>query len=97
MNSPSVCVVAEVENGQVEEVDDQNNLRPDEVTANEEHDPSELQEVVEDEMAPDSSGCLDMVAVLGEEVPDVAELGDEEEEPAKSVIFAKFMIGETNQ
>lgn len=43
--------VAEIERRQVEEVDDQNQLSPDEVGSDEEHDECEMEEVVEDEVA----------------------------------------------
>lgn len=81
MDCSSVGIVAEVEEGEVEEVDDQDDLGPDEVAADEEHDPGELEEVVEDEVASDGGCGLDVVAVLGEEVPQVGDLGEEEGEP----------------
>lgn len=81
MDSTSIGVVAEVEGRQVEEIDDQDNLRPEEVSPNKQHYPGELQEIVEDEVASDTGRSLDVVAILGEEVPDVCELGDEESEP----------------
>jgi hypothetical protein len=44
--------VAEVERGQVEEVDDQDELGPYEVGSDEEHDEAEVEEIVRDEVAP---------------------------------------------
>lgn len=43
--------MAEVERRQVEEVDDQDQLSPDEVGSDEEHDEGKVEEVVEDEVA----------------------------------------------
>jgi hypothetical protein len=40
-----------------------------------------LKQVVEDEVASDSSGSLDMFAFVGEEVPHVYDLKEEECEP----------------
>ena len=50
MNKPWCCIVAEVEGGEIEEVDDQYDLGPYEVGANEQHDKCKLEEVVDDEM-----------------------------------------------
>lgn len=84
MDCLGVCVVAEVEGREIEEVDDQDDLRPDEVATDEEHDPGELKEVVEDEVTTDTSSGLDVITILGEEVPHVTDLGEEESEPGRS-------------
>lgn len=73
--------VAEVERGQVAEVDDQDDLGPDKVRADEEHDECELEKVVKDEVRTDGGGGLDIGGVGGEEVPDVADLEEEEDDP----------------
>lgn len=67
-------VVAEVEGGEVEKVDDQDDLGPNEVRSNKQHDECKLEEVVEDEVASDTRSSLDVVIVIREEVPDVADL-----------------------
>lgn len=74
-------VVAEVEGGKIEEVDDQHNFGPDEVGANPQHNPGELKEVVEDEVASDGRSSIDVSLIIGEEGIDVSDLRDEEDEP----------------
>lgn len=74
--------VAEVERRQVEEVDDQDQLSPDEVGSDKEHDEGEVEEVVEDEVAANRRCGLDMVGVGREQVPDVPSLEDEEHNPS---------------
>ena len=78
--------VAEVQARQVEEVDDQDDLGPDEVAADEEHDEGELKEVVEDEVGSNRGGGVDVVSVGGEEVPDIADLEDEQEDPKELLV-----------
>lgn len=76
-----VRVVAEVERGEVEEVDDEYDLGPDEVGANEEHDKGEVQQVVKDKVATDAGSSIDVVGILGKEVADIADLQDEKHDP----------------
>lgn len=83
MDEARVGVVAEVERREVDEVDDEDELSPVEVGADEEHDKGKVQEVVEDEVAADAGGGVDGVGVLGEEVGDVAKLEDEEADPGE--------------
>jgi hypothetical protein len=64
VDEPGMRVVAEVKRRQVEEVDDQDDLSPDEVSADEKHHEGKLQEVVEDEVASNPSGSLDMFALI---------------------------------
>ena len=66
MDEPWMSVVTEVEGGKVEEVDDQDDLSPDEVAADEEHDEGELEEVVDYEVASNTRGCVDIIGVGGE-------------------------------
>ena len=73
---------AEVERQKVEEVNDENELGPVEVRADEEHDKGKVEEVVEDEVAVDAGRNMDSVGVLGEEAGDVAKLQDEEADPS---------------
>ena len=86
VNEARVGVVAEVERAQVDKVDNKEDLCPEEVGANEEHDEGEVEEVVEDEMATHAGGGVDVVGVLGEEVGDVAELEDKENDPGTGVL-----------
>lgn len=72
VNALGIGIVAEVQRREVDEVDDQQDLGPDEVRANEEHDPAEVKQVVEDEVATDRGGSVDLGGVVGEEVADVA-------------------------
>ena len=88
--------VAEVERRQVEEVDDQDDLGPDEVGAHEEHDEGKLKEVVEDEVGADGGGGIDVVGVAGEEVPDVSNLEGEENNPGSLLVFCCIVGGKTS-
>jgi len=76
-----VCVVSEVQGGQVEEVDDQNDLGPDEVSSDEEHDESELQHIVEYEVAANPRCCIDPVDISREKVRNISDLEDEQGNP----------------
>jgi hypothetical protein len=76
-------IVAEVEGGKLEEIDNQNDLREDEVSADEQHDECELKEIVEDKMTSDTSGGLDIGFFRGEQVPQVADLHEENDKPDK--------------
>jgi len=51
------------------------------VSADEEHHEGKLQEVVEDEVASNSSGSLYMFTLIREEVPEVSDLKQEEGKP----------------
>lgn len=66
MNESGICVVAEVERGQVDEVENENDLSPVEVRADKQHDKSEVEEVVEDEMASNAGGSVNNVRVARE-------------------------------
>jgi hypothetical protein len=83
VDEAGVGVVAEVKEGQVEEVDDENDLGPGEVGADEEHHEGEVQEVVEDEVTSDAGGSLNIFGVLAEEVADVADLEDPKDDFAR--------------
>jgi len=78
-----MCVVAEVKGGQVEEVDDQDDLRPDKMPANKEHDEGKLQEVIEYKVASNTSSSLNMLTALREQVPQVSDLKEEDSEPVE--------------
>jgi len=75
--------VPEIEGGQIKEVDDQDDLSPDEMSSNEEHDEGKLQEVVDDEVASNTRSSLNIVTVLREEVPQINDLEEEEENPVE--------------
>jgi len=85
MDESGIGVVAEIEGRQVEEIDDQDHLSPDEVGANKQHDECKLQQVVENEMTADTSSSLNVVIVIREEVPHVPNLEDEENKPGKKL------------
>jgi len=83
VNQTGMGRVAEVQEGQIEEVEDQDDLSPDKVSSNEEHDECELKEVIEDEVGTNSSSSLDMGGGIGEEVPHVCDLEEEQSEPVE--------------
>lgn len=76
-----VCWMAEVKGRQIEEVDNQEQLCPPEVRTYEEHDEAELEKVAEDEVGAHTRCSSDEIGVLGEQMPDVADLEDEEDNP----------------
>lgn len=58
--------VTEIEGWKVEEVDNQDDLSPDEVWSDKEHDKGELEEIVEDEMASDTCCGVHIGEIGGE-------------------------------
>lgn len=86
-------LVAPVGDGLVDEVGDEDDLGAPEVVAGPEEDPGEDEEVVEDEVGCYVCGCGDEGGVLGEEVPDVAELREEEEDPGSYMGVVSFLEG----
>lgn len=75
--------MAEVEGGEVEEVDDQNDLSNDEMSTNEQHDEGKLEKIVENEMTSNSRSSLDLLSGLREQMPQVGDLEQEEGEPGE--------------
>jgi len=75
--------MSEVQEGEVEEVDDQDELSDQEVTTDEEHHKSELEKIVEDEVASNSSSSLNFFGDLREEMPHIHDLEKEECEPVQ--------------
>ena len=71
----------EVQRRQVEEIDNKDEFSPDEVSTNEQHDEGKLQEIVENEMASNTSSSIDIFGIVGEKVPDVSNLQEEEDNP----------------
>lgn len=78
--------VVKVQRREVEEVDDQHQLGDPEVRPHPQQDERRLQHVVDDEVAADVGGLPDPVGVVGEEVPDVADLEDQEHEPVVGLL-----------
>lgn len=66
MNESGICVVAEVERGQVDEVENEDDFSPVEMRADKQHDKSEVEEVVEDEVASNAGSSVDNVRVARE-------------------------------
>jgi hypothetical protein len=81
VDEASIGWVAEVQRCQVEEVDNDQNLGPSEVASYEEHDESEVEQVVEDEVASHGTSSVQLLDVAREEVEDVATLEDEQYNP----------------
>jgi len=77
MNESRMGVVTEVEGGQVEEIDDQEQLCPTITTTNEQHEESELDKIADYEMASYTSSGIDIVGIGGEERPNISDLQDE--------------------
>jgi hypothetical protein len=76
-------VVSEVKARKVEEVDNEDELCPDEVGADKEHDECEVKEVVDYKVGTNSSGRVDVVSVVRKERPDIASLANEKCEPVE--------------
>ena len=81
VNEPWRGWMPKVESREIPEVHHQDQLGPPEMGANEEHDEGELKEVIENEVTSNAASCLDICFVLGEERPDISDLGDEENNP----------------
>lgn len=65
----------------MEEVDCESNFRQDKVAAGPEHDMGEMEKVEEDEMGPDCACGFDADGIIEKEMPDVADLANEEGDP----------------
>lgn len=65
-----------------EEVDDEDDLGGPEVAAHPQHDKGKDEQVVQDEMGGDIGGSGDQDGVPGEEVPQIADLGEQQQDPA---------------
>lgn len=86
VDEPGVRMVAEGQRAQVEEVDDQDELSPDEMAADEEHDEGEVQQVVRDEMGTNGAGRVHLLDVAREEVHHIANLEQEQDDAGVSVL-----------
>lgn len=69
--------MAEVQRRQVDEIEDDDELRPAEQGPHEQHDEREVEQVVQDKVAADSAGGIDALNIAGEEMGDVATLENE--------------------
>lgn len=65
-----------------EDVDDEDDLGGPEVVAHPQHDKGEDEQVIQDEMGGYIGGCGDQDGILGEEVPQIADLGEQQQDPA---------------
>lgn len=81
VDQASILVVAEVQRGEVDEVDDEDELCPDEVTSYKQHHEGEVKKVVENEVAAARASCVLLLHVGREEVSNIAKLGDEQNDP----------------
>lgn len=78
---------------------DEDDLCAPEVVAGPEEDPSGEEEVVQDEVGSYIGSCRDEDIVLGKEVPDIAELREEEDDPGWGVslwIFKSRIMSNIN-
>lgn len=73
--------MSEVQGREVEEVKDQQQLGPGEMGTDEEEDKADVEEIVHNEVATDSGGCIDMVDIAREQVANIADLQEEKGEP----------------
>jgi hypothetical protein len=88
------AAVAPVGDRLVDQVGDENDLSAPEVVTSPEEDPSEEEEIIQDEVGGYIGGGCDQNIVLGEEVPDVAKLGEEKEDPRDVVrVDRRYICG----
>jgi len=73
--------VSEVQARQVDERNQQNDLSPHKVAADEEHNEGELEQVEDDKVASNTGSCVDIIAILGKEVTNVSNLKNEQDNP----------------
>lgn len=66
---------------------DQDDLSWPEKIANPEHDESKDEEVIQDEMASNIGGRRNEDVIAGEEVPNIADLGKKQQDPAKGLVL----------
>lgn len=78
MHESGETLVSPVRGELVEQVGNQDHLGAPEVVAGPEENPGKDEEVVQDEVGRDVGSRSDDCGILGEEVPDVAELREEE-------------------
>jgi hypothetical protein len=78
--------VTEVEPGEVNEIGNDDKFGGPEVIADEAHDETKPEEVVQNEVGADIACCSAPVLVSGVEMPDVGSLEDEKDEPRSSSV-----------
>jgi len=83
MDESGVGVVSEVEGREVDEVENQEQLGPNEVPVYEQHDKAGVEEVVDDEMASHGACGVDDFDIARKEVGDVTDLEDKDSEPVE--------------
>lgn len=76
-----VGIVSEVQGREVEKVDNQDDLGPDEMVADEEQDKGEVEEVIEDEVAAHGTGGIDSLDIARKQMANVSGLQDEDGKP----------------
>jgi len=81
MDQPWGSRVAEIDGSQIKEIGDEGNLGDDGMTADPEHDPYKLKDVVQNEVASHGSGRIDGGFIAAEQVPDVDNLQNPEHNP----------------
>jgi len=81
MDEAGSLVVGEICSREIDEIDDEKELGQPVVGANPEVDEAEEEEVVGDEVGADIGGSSHVGGIVAVEVPDVANLQDEEDEP----------------
>lgn len=85
MHESGESLVSPVGGELVEQVSNQDHLGAPEVVAGPEEDPGKDEEVVQDEVGRDVGSGSDDRDILGEQVPDVAELREKEQNPVRGV------------
>lgn len=80
MDEARVGMMTESQGRQVEEVNEKDELGPDEVAAGEEHHEGKLKQIVEDEMGTASTRSVDLLNIAREEVEDVSKLQNEQDD-----------------
>lgn len=81
VDETSIRMVSVVQRAQVEVVENEDDLGPNEMGADKEHDEPEVEEVVKDEVAAHAGSGVDEGGVAGEEVGNVAALHDPKNDP----------------
>ncbi len=82
--------MTEVQGGQVDEVGNQEKLRPNMETVDEEHYPCKLEKVIQYEMTSYTCSGIGVIAIRGEEGPDVSGLREKEDSPGANSVSEGF-------
>jgi len=73
--------VAKIESYELAPIDCEHEFRKEVMGASPEHNPSKLKEIEQDKVGSDTGSFLDVSGVLGEEMPDVTDLSEEQSDP----------------